>query len=163
MRVLVLGVEGKGRAESGEVVLHLVMVEGHVVGTAVVGHNLEDVLLLAGRELVLAVVVAIVRAFATAEVLHHALACLGALVTGDVAIERTEAPGHLDGLVLGEAPTCAVGPGLGIDGRTAEALAAGELIGLVVQALMTLGAAVVETALVGMGNFLCRYQFFHKT
>jgi hypothetical protein len=32
-----------------------------------------------------------------------------------------------------------------------------------VQAVMTLGAAVVETALVGMGNFLCRYQFFHKT
>ena len=47
--------------------VRLVLIEGEVVGGSVIGEDLQDVLLLTGRELVLTVMVTVVRAVAVAD------------------------------------------------------------------------------------------------
>ena len=51
-----------------KIIFRHIVVEGQAVGRTELGNNLHDVLLLTGRELVLTMMVAIVRAVAAAEV-----------------------------------------------------------------------------------------------
>jgi len=47
--------------------VRLVLIEGEVVGGSVIGEDMQDVLLLTGRELILIVMVTVVRIIAVAD------------------------------------------------------------------------------------------------
>lgn len=78
-----------------EIIVIFVVVESQSVGTAVSGEYLHDIFLLTGRQFVVAVMVAIIRAVATAEVVLHFPACLCFLIIWHVVINIGEAPRFL--------------------------------------------------------------------
>lgn len=143
--------------------VRLVVLEGEVVGGAELRQDLQDILLLTGRELVLAVMVAVVRAVAIAEVVLHALTCLCPLVVGHVLVDVLEAPGLLHQLVLAETLTLSALPGRWIDGRTAKPFLCLHLAGQIVQALLALLTVVVKTKFISPRNIFHFKLLFHKT
>ena len=143
--------------------VRLVVIEGEAVGGAELRQNLHDVLLLTGRELVLAVMIAVVRAVAIAEVVLHAPACLRPLVVGHVLVDAGEAPGLLHQLVLAETLTLPALPSRRIDGRTAKPLLRLHLAGQIVQALFALLTVVVKTKFISPRNIFQFKYVFHKT
>ena len=78
------------------------MIEGDAVCGSELGEDIQDVLLLTGRELVLTVMVSVVRTVAAAEVVLHASACLSLLMVGYVLVDALEAPCLLHQLVVAE-------------------------------------------------------------
>jgi len=129
------------------------MVKGKAFGAAIVGEDVHHVLLLARREKVLAVMVAVVRAAAAAEVTHDVAAGLSPQILRHILVELLEAPGHLHGLGLSVAPALPVLPGIRIDGWSTKTLCRLELIGLIVKAALAQLARFVETKCISKRNF----------
>ena len=130
---------------SVEVPDHFVMVEGEAVGRAVLGQDVHDVLLLAGRELVFTAIVAVVRAAAAAEVVLYPLAGLSPMIVRHIIINMREAPRLLrqPGFIV--ALTLTALPGIWIDGRTAKTVGRLQQLGLIMQACVAKLAFFVET------------------
>jgi len=128
------------------------MVEGYAFDAAELGENLHDILLLAGREGVLTVMVTVIGAFAAAEVFHDTTAGLGSQVVGDVVVEMAEAPGFLYGFVLAEVLALAILPGRRIDGWAVDFSVGLKQIGMIMQALIVQLAVLVETDFVVTWN-----------
>ena len=79
--------ESGARRLSVEVPDRFVVVESEVVGRAVLGQDVHDVLLLAGRELVFTAIVAVVRAAAAAEVVLYPLAGLSPMAMWHIIVD----------------------------------------------------------------------------
>ena len=68
------------------------MVEGQSIDAAVLAQYLHDVFLLAGRQFVFAVMVAVIRTVTTTEVVLHLSSCLRFQIFWYVVIDIAEAP-----------------------------------------------------------------------
>lgn len=112
--------ESGARRLSVEVPDRFVMVEGEAVGRAVLGQDVHDVLLLAGRELVFTAIVAVVRAAAAAEVVLYPLAGLSPMAMWHIIVDMREAPCLFRQPDFIVALALAALPGIWIDGRTAK-------------------------------------------
>ena len=144
--------ESGARRLSVEVPDRFVMVEGEAVGRAVLGQDVHDVLLLTGRELVVAAIVAVIGSAAAAEVVLYPLAGLSPMIVRHIIINMREAPRLLrqPGFIV--ALALAALPGIWIDGRTAKPVGRLQQVGLIVQACVAKLTFFVETQCVSVRN-----------
>ena len=137
---------------SVEVPDRFVMVEGEAVGRAVLGQDVHDVLLLTGRELVVAVTVAVIGSAASAEVVLYTLAGLSPMIVRHIIINMREAPCLFRQPDFIVALALAALPGIWIDGRTAKPVSRLQQVGLIMQACVAKLAFFVETQCVSVRN-----------
>ena len=130
---------------AGEVIVHFVVVEGQTFGAAELGEDLHDILLLTGREGMLAVMVTVIGAFAAAEISHDTTAGLGLQIAGDVVVEMAEAPGFLHWLVLTEVLALSALPCRRIDGWAVDFPVRLKQVGMIMQALIAQLTVFIET------------------
>jgi len=146
-----------------KVVRRLVVVERQALGAAKLGQDGHDVGLLAGRQLVFAVMIAVVRTATVAEVVADLLACQGTQIAGHVLIQTVEAPGHSHLHLFTEAAARSAGPGRRQDCRAHEPVSRLLPIGLIVQAAVVLLTVAVETDGISKGDIFQFLLIFHNT
>ena len=122
------------------------MVELEALGTAELGKDLHDVILLLGREHVFAMMYTIVGTHACAKVRTHALTSFRYFVTWHIVIQITKSPSLLDQFFLAVARTVTLLPGRRIYSLTNMlVLVAGLHLGQMVHAGVLALASIVET------------------
>ena len=120
------------------------MIEGQAVGATVLGKDSHDVRLLTGRELVVAMMVAVIRAAAVTEIIADLLASLCTQIVWHIIIYMRETPRlpYHFGFVVTLTQT--ILPGIRIDGWSAKPILRFHQISLIVQACIAQRTAFVE-------------------
>ena len=156
--------QGKAVSEtSAEIEAQLIMFKLWFLRAAQAHNDVEDLALLAGRQLPLAMMVAVVGAGTLAEVGLHTAAGSSTQMTGKIVVESAEAPRHPHRLHLAEQRALAVAQGMGVDAATDEAVGGDMGACHIVDAPLVHGALLVEAAgVVGRNHVSVELIFIHS-
>ena len=147
----------------GEVEGHLVVLKLRFLRAAEAHDDVDDLLLLAGRQLPLAMMVAVVGAGTLTEVGLHTAAGSSTQMTGKIVVESAEAPRHPYRLHLAEQRALAVAQGMGVDAATDETVGGDMGACHIVDAPLVHGALLVEAAgVVGRNHVCVELIFIHS-
>ena len=139
-----------------------VVVETDAIGAAILGDDLHDILLLLWRKQVFAMMVAIVRAAASAEIIPDTSSSLSHVSMRNVVIELCKAPCFPHEPLFTERLARSVLPGRRIDGLSVIAFFWHQQPGLIMHATRLIGAFIVETQGISHWNIIVsQFLFFH--